>query len=97
MTTDSHIEVTPYATVFQGADATRMYASHVLYVSLNMYARFKMLPTRGISATRMLELATTYTGKQYKRGQHAEAAVDVKLWRDTMIAALPIVHKGEKQ
>lgn len=44
---------------------------------LQMYAKFKMLPTRNVSATQLLTMASAVTGKAYKRGQHAIAAADV--------------------
>ena len=45
--------------------------------SLQMYAKFKMVPTRTVTPTLMLKLASAATGKAYKRGTHAQAALDV--------------------
>lgn len=42
-----------------------------------MYAKFKMVPTRTVTPTLMLKLASAATGKAYKRGTHAQAALDV--------------------
>jgi hypothetical protein len=42
-----------------------------------MFAKFKMLPTRSVNATKLLQLASAATGKAYKRGEHAKAYVDV--------------------
>ena len=33
-----------------------------------------------ITATSMLAMAKEYTGKTYKRGQHAQAALDMAEW-----------------
>ena len=44
---------------------------------LEMFAKFKMLPTRSVNATKLLQLASAATGKAYKRGEHAKAYVDV--------------------
>ena len=44
---------------------------------LQMYSKFKMLPTKTVNATRLLQLASAATGKAYKRGEHAKAYVDV--------------------
>jgi hypothetical protein len=44
---------------------------------LEMYAKFKMLPTRNVNATQLLKMASAVTGKAYKRGEHAIAAQDV--------------------
>ena len=43
-----------------------------------MYAKFKMVPTRTVTPTLMLKLASAATGKAYKRGTHAQAALDVE-------------------
>ena len=46
--------------------------------SLQMFAKFKILPTRSVNATSLLKLAGAATGKAYKRGEHAKAALDVE-------------------
>jgi len=46
--------------------------------SLQMNAKFKMVPTRTVTPTLMLKLASAATGKAYKRGTHAQAALDVE-------------------
>lgn len=48
--------------------------------ALTSYAKHKMIMTRSLTATRMLTLATEYTNKPYKRGQHAEAAADLEVY-----------------
>jgi hypothetical protein len=42
--------------------------------------------------TKLLQMASQYSGKKYKRGQYDEAIVDVSLWAETMLLALPMVH-----
>lgn len=44
---------------------------------LQMYAKFRMLPTGIVKPTTLLQLASAATGKAYKRGQHAQAALDL--------------------
>lgn len=51
-----------------------------------MYAKFKMLPTKTVNATKLLQLASAATGKAYKRGQHANAALDVAALVETLKA-----------
>ena len=43
----------------------------------------------------MLVLATEYTGKTYKRGEHAKAAEDVMTWVNTMAVAIPTTVDGK--
>lgn len=45
--------------------------------SLQAYVKFKMLPTRSVNATKLLQLASAATGKTYKRGEHAKAYIDL--------------------
>ena len=88
---DSHVLVhTSGGASFVGRDAVNLYRAITLKGALRMYARSKMLMTRGVTPTAMLLLATEYSGKKYKRGAHAEAADDVGIWVETMKAALPI-------
>ena len=49
----------------------------VLTNALQMFAKFKMQPNRHLTPTAMLKLASAATGKTYKRGTHAQAALDV--------------------
>ena len=53
-----------------------------------------MLPTRGVTITKMLQFASTYTGKDYGRGNVTKAqaaAADMTVWIETMRSALPVV------
>jgi hypothetical protein len=79
------------AVTFAGSDAVHLYRATVLVHSLRGYAKLGMLPTRGVTITKMLAMASSYTGKKYKRGAALEAAADVDLWCKAMQAALPIV------
>lgn len=51
-----------------------------------MYAKFKIIPTRSVNATKLLQLAGAATGKAYKRGEHANAALDVAALVETLKA-----------
>lgn len=79
-------------TTFVGPDATNYVRAEVLASSLGLYAKAKILPTRGVTATDLLKMATGYTGKTYKRGQYEQAAADVKKWANEMKAALPVTR-----
>lgn len=78
---------------FDGPDATNYFRAFTLRQSLERYAKFGMIPTRGVTITRMLTMATDYTGKRYKRGEALKAAADVRVWCETMKAALPIERR----
>lgn len=95
MTTDSYIHAGHGCTMFVGSDAISLVRAITLVSALKMYAKHKMIITRGATPAYLLQLAATYTGKKYKRGQYIAAADDVQLWADTMRAALPVVHNSE--
>ena len=78
-------------TSFVGPDATNYFRAVTLWSALNLYAKAKIIPTRGVTISKMLVMATGYTGKTYKRGDAVQAAIDVKRWADEMKAALPTV------
>jgi len=90
MADNSEVIIGNGGTAFVGPDAVRLIAAMQLRMALQMYVRTGLLPTRGVSATDLLRLATGYTGHAYKRGQHGEAARDVNTWIQTMKTALPI-------
>jgi hypothetical protein len=90
----SHVDVHPGGTSFVGPDAVNLYRAIVLASSLSLYAKTGMIPTRGVTGTVMLKIAAEYTGKTYKRGQHALAAEDVKVWVNTRKLAMPVTHDG---
>lgn len=90
MNDESYIGVTDgKCTSFNGPDATNYVRAEMLASSLRLYTACKICPTRGVTATGMLKMATGYTGKVYKRGEYVKAADDVKKWADEMKAALP--------
>jgi hypothetical protein len=90
---DSHIGVTDgKCTSFVGNDAVNYVRAELLASSLRLYASCGIRPTRTVGPTQMLQMATGYTGKKYKRSEYIKAADDVKKWADEMKAALPKIH-----
>jgi hypothetical protein len=79
---------------FEGIDATRLYQAITLAAALKLYDRCGMIPTRGMTITKMLALASTFSGKAYKRGAALQAAADVTTWADAMKAALPVERRA---
>lgn len=75
---------------YAGPDAMHLMRAIHLASFLKLYAKTKMRPTRTVSGPMMLTMATEFTGKTYKRGQYEQAAADVRVWIDTMKAAIPV-------
>lgn len=89
----SHVNVSPAATSFVGPDAVNLFRAITLKNALSMYARSGMLPNRHVRPTNLLLMATEYTGIVYKRGEHAKASEDVRIWVETMKAAIPVIEE----
>jgi hypothetical protein len=70
-----------------------LYQATALRVSLELYKKTGMIPTRGVTITKMMQLATTFSKKPYKRGQIDVAIQDVKEWCEAMKAAMPIIDE----
>jgi hypothetical protein len=81
------------AVAFVGADATQLYRAMTIRHALRLLA-VGIKPTRGVSMTRALSMVAHYTGKTYKRTQHAQAIRDLSIWIDAMLSALPIKTNG---
>ena len=77
------------AVSFNGPDAVHLYRAASLVSFLKLYAKTGIIPTRGVTGPKMLKIAADSTGKKYKRGAYLEAAEDVRIWCETMKAALP--------
>lgn len=94
--TDSHIiyNKNGHAVSFVGPDAVELYRVATLASSLKLYAKTGIIPTRGVTCKRMLEMASRYTGKSYKRGAALDAAADLDVWVKAMKAALPSSQEG---
>lgn len=94
---DSYIEVggENAPTVWAGPDATRLFAAIALATALDLYARRRLLVNRNYTPTKMLAAAGRLCGKTYRRGQHAEAWLDVRQWVNAMKAAMPVLDARE--
>lgn len=89
--TDSQVTIHKSGAVsFSGTDAVQLFRALALAQALSLYAKTGMVPTRGITATQLLKLASELTGKRYARGTHAQAGEDVRVWYETMKAAMPV-------
>lgn len=78
------------ATSYVGRDATELFRVNMLKVSIRLWLKTGMKPTRGAGIKKMLGMATQYTGKKYKTSEAAEAIDDLHNWVTVMVSALPI-------
>jgi hypothetical protein len=65
---------------FTGRDGVRTYQAIALKHGLILYANARIRPNRAWTPTKMLRLASTFTGKHYQRGEYLRAAQDVSEW-----------------
>lgn len=84
-------------TTISGKDGMNFYRAITLKSAIGLHMKTGLIPTRGVTITSMFKMATEYTGKTYKRGQHEAAINDLGVWIDTMRAALPIRTEGEQE
>jgi hypothetical protein len=77
---------------FRGTDAVHLLRVRTIMsgIKLHLSTGGKMKLTRGSSITKLLELASTYTGKDYKRTQAAQAWDDLNIWSLNMASGLKI-------
>lgn len=78
------------AVSYVGHDATQLFRVNMLKVSIRLWLKTGMKPTRGVGIKKMLEMASIYTGRKYKTSQAAEAIDDLHNWVSVMVSALPI-------
>ncbi len=90
MSDNSSITISDGGTTWAGADAVSLYRAKATRSAIKGWVKFGMIPTRGVTITRLLQIAGEYTGKSYKRGAGEAAMADLTVWIDTMMSALPI-------
>jgi hypothetical protein len=98
-TPDSYIQTRDgAATSFVGPDAIRLFQAATLKSHIKLYAKSRIIPTRGVSFTKMLRMAADLQGlPPYKRFQNVQQAADkvcadLDAWMAAMKSALPIVE-----
>lgn len=88
----SQIEIGSHGGVaFVGPDAVDLYRVRLLNSAIRLHWRTGMIPTRGVTITKMFEMATRYTGKRYKRGDHVAAMADLQRHIAALEASMPVV------
>lgn len=85
-----HVNKDGKISAYVGHDATQLFRVKMLKASIGLHQKTGMIPTRGVTITKMFAMAGQYTGQKYKRGEHARAMADLSVWIETMLSALPI-------
>lgn len=93
---DSYIRHSTGGTLYSGPDAVRLQQAITLRSAITLYRACGVIPTRGMGIVNMLKLATSITGKPYKRTQSAQAEADLHIWIETMKSALPIFQEDQQ-
>ena len=79
-------------TTFTG-DAIHLYRAVTLKGAIKLHRDHGMIPTRGMTITKLFGIAQQITGKKYKRGQHDAAIQDLTVWIDAANASMPIIDQ----
>ena len=82
-------------TSFVGPDAVAFYRATVIAGGLRLYAKTGMQPNRAYTPRAMMRVASEITGKKFKARDYIGAADALKVWADTMKAALPKTLDGK--
>lgn len=92
MNDTSAITLTNGATIHTG-DAIPLFRVKMLRSAIKLHKNTGMIPTRGVTITRMFAEASKITGKTYKRGQHDAALADLTKWIDAADASMPVIDQ----
>jgi hypothetical protein len=79
------IEHTSGCTSFVGRPAVEVFRAKAIASACDLYAKTGMQVNRAYTPTNMLKAAASITGKTYKRGQHKQAAADLREWANEQI------------
>ena len=92
MSDNSAVTFSNGSTTFTG-DGITLYRAMTLKSGISLHRKCGMIPTRGMSITRMFGIASEITGKKNKRGQHEAAEADLSAYIEALKAALPVIDK----
>jgi hypothetical protein len=78
---------------FVGGDAVELYRLAAMRSAINLHKVSGMIPTRGMTITKMLANVTALTGKAYKgKAKHDLALADLDARIAAAKASMPVVH-----
>ena len=79
------------AVTYEGVDAVKLYGLKALRRGIQLHRDCGMIPTRGVTITKMLASASAITGKTYKgKTKHDAAIADLTATIDAAMASMPI-------
>lgn len=89
---DSHIVIGKNGGMsFNGPDAVDLFRLVTIKHSIKMHRDLGMIPTRGMTITRLLAIVSGYTGKAYKgKNKHNDAMADLEARIAALKASMPI-------
>lgn len=90
---NSAIEHSSAGTVFSGAEAVEVFRMIALSSALGLYAKAGIQVNRHVTPSRMLAMASEYTGVVYKRGAYQQASDDMKAHAAVKRAEIPESRK----
>lgn len=91
-TDPSAVTISNGGTTFTG-DGIQLFRAVTLKSAIKLHRDCGMIPTRGMTITKLFGIAQQITGKKYKRGQHDAAIADLTVWIDAANAAMPIIDE----
>lgn len=89
---DSFIHLSTSGITYSGPDAVDYFRARTLKSAIQMYVKSggQIIPTRGVGITKMLAMASEYTGNKYKRTEAVRAIDELSVWIATMQSAIPV-------
>jgi hypothetical protein len=84
-------------TVLTG-DAVTLYRWKSIQQFIGLYMKTGMIPTRGVTISKMIKMAGEITGKKYKNNRPGwqQAYDDLQVSCDTLRAAMPVIDERTK-
>lgn len=83
------------AVCYSGPDAVDIFRLKTLRNGIDMHKKFGMIPTRGVTITKMLAMVTAFSGKTYKgKTKHDAAMADLDARINGLMASMPIVERA---
>lgn len=92
----SYIMLSPSGSVsYVGPQATELCVIYTLSYAIELYVKSNgaIIPTRGMTITKMLSRAAQLTGRPYKRSQALQAISDLSAKVAALVKSLPIISQ----
>lgn len=80
--------------IYAGPKGVNVFRLRVLAGAIRLYAKCGVIPTRGVTISKMMKQAEADTGKKFKRGAYIEAAEALDLVMRQQAAEVAAEMKG---